>query len=65
MILQSSKGFCFTVPGTEVPRATKAMAVTVSLRPIVQPKWEAKSPINAVRRPIPRIEITKVGYPLK
>lgn len=48
------------VPGTLVPRATKAIAVIESLRPMVQPKWEARSPINAVRRPIPKMDMTKV-----
>ena len=27
------------VSGSEVPRATKVMAVTLLLRPIVQPTW--------------------------
>jgi len=47
------------LPGTLVPRATKATAVTASLRPTVQPKWDATSPMMAVRQPIPHIEITK------
>lgn len=49
------------LPGTLVPKATKAIAVMVSFRPTVHPKWDAKSPITAVRIPIPRMEITKVG----
>lgn len=48
------------VPGTLVPKATKAIAVMVSLRPMVQPKWLARSPINAVRIPIPKMDTTKV-----
>lgn len=48
------------VPGTLVPRATKAIAVIASLRPMVQPKCEARSPINAVRIPIPRMDKTNV-----
>ena len=53
-----------SVPGTEVPRATKAMAFTESLRKMKQPKCPATSPMTAVHRPIIAIEITKQGYPL-
>lgn len=52
------------VPGTEVPRATKAMALTESLRKMKQPKWPAISPMMAVTKPIMRMETTKVKYPL-
>ena len=34
------------VPGTDVPRATKEIAVIASVTPTVHPKWDAKSPIN-------------------
>jgi hypothetical protein len=47
------------LPGILVPRATKPMAVTESLSPILQPRCEAKSPITAVRTPMPAIETTK------
>ena len=52
------------IPGTLVPRATKAMALTESLRKMKQPKCPATSPITAVQRPIMAMEITKQGYPL-
>ena len=52
------------LPGTEVPRATKAMALTESLRKMKQPKWPATSPMTAVQRPIMAMETTKHGYPL-
>jgi len=42
-------------PGMLVPRATKTTAVTESLIPKVQPKYEATSPITAVTTPIPRM----------
>ena len=51
------------LPGTEVPRATNAMALTESLRKMKQPKWPATSPITAVQTPIMAMEITKQGYP--
>ena len=47
-----------------MPRATKAMAFTESLRKMKQPKWPATSPITAVHMPIIQMEITKHGYPL-
>ncbi len=53
-----------SVPGTEVPRATKAMALTESLRKMKQPRWPATSPMTAVQRPMKAIEMTKQGYPL-
>ena len=49
------------LPGTLVPKATKAMAVIVSRNPIVHPTCEAQSPIKAVTRPMPRIDNTNVG----
>ena len=52
------------VPGTEVPRATKAMALTESFRKMKQPKWPATSPMTAVQTPMKAMEITKQGYPL-
>ena len=52
------------LPGTEVPRATNAMALTESLRKMKQPKWPATSPITAVQTPIMAMEMTKQGYPL-
>ena len=54
---------CF-LPGTDVPRATKAMALTESFRKMKQPRWPATSPMTAAQRPIMAIEITKQGYPL-
>ena len=53
------------VPGTLVPRATNAIALTPSLRLMKQPRWPAISPIIAVLPPMKRIDMTKVGYPLK
>ena len=47
-----------------MPRATKAMALTVSLRLMKQPRWPATSPITAVHAPMAEIDTTKVGYPL-
>lgn len=40
------------VSGSDVPRATNEMAVTESASPIVHPKWEATSPVMAVRIPM-------------
>ena len=40
------------------------MAVTVSFRPTVQPKWLAISPKTAVKAPIEQIETTKQAQPL-
>ena len=52
------------VPGTEVPNATNAMALTESLRQMKQPNCAATSPMTAVQRPIMTIEKNKQGYPL-
>ena len=46
-----------------MPRATKAMAVTESLRPTEHPKAPATSPIMAVRTPIQVIEMVKASQP--
>ena len=63
-MISISIGKTISVPGTEVPRATKAMALTESFRKMKQPKWAATSPITAVQAPIMKIEMTKHGYPL-
>lgn len=52
-------------PGTEVPRATNTTAVTESLRPTVQPKWEAKSPVTAVRTPMREMDTKKQAQPFQ
>ena len=54
---------CLKIPGTEVPRATKAMALTESFRLIKQPKCPATSPMIAVQAPIADMDTTNVGYP--
>ena len=46
-----------------MPRATKAIALTVSLRKMKHPKWEATSPITAVIIPMVKMETVKVIYP--
>ena len=51
------------LPGTLVPRATNEIAVMASFNPIVQPKWDAKSPMNAVRTPTMMIEVQKQAQP--
>jgi len=48
-----------------VPRATNEIAVTLSLRPTVQPKADAKSPISAVKAPMKAIETQKQAHPPK
>ena len=53
-----------SIPGTLVPKATKAMALTESLRKMKQPRCPATSPMMAVTKPIMRIDVTKVRYPL-
>lgn len=52
-------------PGTEVPRATNTTAVTESLRPMVQPKWEARSPVTAVRTPMREMDTKKQAQPFQ
>lgn len=49
----------------EVPRATNTTAVTESLRPTVQPKCEAKSPVTAVRAPMREMETKKQAQPFQ
>ena len=51
------------VSGSEVPKATKVMAVTLSLRPTRHPKMPAKSPTMAVKSPIIPRETKKQGQP--
>lgn len=46
-------------PGTLVPSATNTIAVTESLMPSVQPKWDATSPMTAVTIPIAIMDTTK------
>jgi hypothetical protein len=48
-----------------VPNATKLIAVTESLRPMVQPKWLARSPVAAVQRPMKAIDTIKHAHPPK
>lgn len=55
--------FGLKLPGTEVPKATKAIALTVSFKKMKHPKWEATSPITAVIRPIVKMDTVKVMYP--
>ena len=42
----------FWVPGTDVPRATNAMALTESFKQMKQPNCAATSPMTAVHTPI-------------
>jgi hypothetical protein len=49
------------LPGTLVPSATKAMALTPSFKLIKQPRCPATSPMMAVLPPMKRMLITKVG----
>ena len=51
------------IPGTLVPRATNAMALTPSLRLMKQPRWPATSPMMAVQPPMKKMAMTNVGYP--
>lgn len=51
------------LPGTLVPSATIDMAVTESLRLMVQPKWLAMSPMSAVKNPMPSMDTTKHDQP--
>ena len=48
-----------------MPRATKAIALTPSLRLMKQPRWPAISPMMAVLPPMKRMAMTNVGYPWK
>ena len=49
----------------EVPRATNTTAVTESRRPTVQPKWEARSPMTAVSRPMTEMDTQKQAQPFQ
>ena len=51
------------VSGNDVPKATKVMAVTLSLRPTRQPNMAARSPTMAVRAPIIPRDTKKQGHP--
>ena len=53
------------LPGTLVPRATMVIAVILSLMRLKHPKWEAKSPITAVSKPIQQMDAKKAGQPFK
>ena len=53
----------FYIPGTEVPKATKLIAVMASLRPTQQPNCEAMSPMTAVKTPIMAMDTTKHAHP--
>lgn len=55
----------YSLPGTEVPSATNTTAVTESFRPMVQPKWEARSPMKAVSTPIMMMETMKHAQPFQ
>ena len=52
------------IPGTEVPRATNAIALTESFRLMKHPRCPATSPMKAVQPPMADMDITNVGYPL-
>lgn len=51
------------VSGSEVPRATKVMAVTESGIPTTQPSMEAHSPTIAVTAPMKVRAAQKAGHP--
>ena len=51
------------VSGSEVPIATKVIAVTESLSPIVHPRTEAISPTTKVTAPIRASAMTNAGHP--
>ena len=51
------------VSGSEMPKATKVMAVTLSLRPTRHPKMPARSPTMTVKSPIIPRETKKQGHP--
>jgi len=46
-----------------VPRATKLSAVTLSLRPTVQPKCAATSPMTAVSAPMMSMDTVNAAHP--
>ena len=41
------------------------IAVILSLMRLKHPKWEAKSPITAVSKPIQQMDVKKAGQPFK
>ena len=51
------------LPGTLVPRATNEIAVIESFSPTVQPKADARSPMNAVSTPIIPMDTQKQAQP--
>lgn len=51
------------VSGREVPTATRVIAVTAGLRPIVQPRTVATSATTAVMVPMKVRAIIKAGHP--
>ena len=61
MLQVSIHSACSVLPGTLVPSATKAMALTESFKKMKQPRCPAMSPMSAVLPPIMRMLITKVG----
>ena len=50
-------------PGKLVPTATRLMAVTVALSPIVHPSPSARSPIIAVISPMKTMDTMKAAQP--
>ena len=50
-------------PGKLVPTATKLMAVTVALSPMVHPSPSARSPITAVISPMKTMDTMKAAQP--
>ena len=69
LVLKLSLGEVFTecdavgLPGTLVPRATNEIAVIESFSPTVQPKADARSPMNAVSTPIIPMDTQKQAQP--
>ena len=53
------------LPGRLVPMATRVIAVTSFLSPMLHPRAVAMSPMTAVRSPIKVIEATKQGQPYR
>ena len=48
-----------------LPKATNAIMLTPSLRLMKQPRWSKTSLMTMEQRPIRRIEVSKVGCPLR
>ena len=65
MKISLSKKKPWSLPGREVPKATNTTAVTESRSPTVQPKWEARSPMMAVRKPMTLMETRKQAQPFQ